>query len=120
MAKLFGTTILIIMVISINADNKQPAPDNKNLEYLKPVDEVIVMTDLAVLRKSKENRQGKQFLTNGQTEIIRPPQKSTASTSKLVSIDGSSVEPMRRRKRSAIKRLQHRVLAKYFLRSRKV
>lgn len=68
-------------------------------------DEIVVSSELNVKRKSKENRQGKQLLTNeplsSSLTIGNVSPSTTNLASKLIFGDDSSVKNDRRRKRMA-------------------
>ncbi|XP_011495793.1 PREDICTED: uncharacterized protein LOC105360558 [Ceratosolen solmsi marchali] len=96
MTKLLAFIILVLAAVTVNAQNQAT---NRNQFVGQAFDEIVVSSDLSVRRKSKENRQGKQLLTNVPSGTTSPPGKSTALASKLVLSDGSSVTPERRKRR---------------------
>ncbi|XP_001600382.1 uncharacterized protein LOC100113512 [Nasonia vitripennis] len=120
MTKFIAFFVLVLASVTVNA---QSQATNRNQFNGQTFDEIVVTSDLNVRRKAKENRQGKQLLTNVPSGTTSPPGKSTALASRLVLSDGSSVTSERRKRRAANmanRRLSELGLMKYLLRSRQL
>ncbi|OXU24456.1 hypothetical protein TSAR_008657 [Trichomalopsis sarcophagae] len=120
MTKFIAFFVLVLASVTVNA---QSQATNGNQFNGQTFDEIVVTSDLNVRRKAKENRQGKQLLTNVPSGTTSPPGKSTALASRLVLSDGSSVTSERRKRRvanMANRRLSELGLMKYLLRSRQL
>ncbi|XP_020278130.1 uncharacterized protein LOC109851923 isoform X2 [Pseudomyrmex gracilis] len=121
MIKVLAFLILSSVCLIINA---QGTASNEKPFFGQTFDEIVVSSDLNVRRKSKENRQGK-LLSNVPSGTTGPPEKPTATASRLVSADGSRITPEKREKRgiAITRRSNFRYLdlgvAGYLLKSRK-
>ncbi|XP_046735741.1 uncharacterized protein LOC124405132 [Diprion similis] len=92
------TLFLLIVICACVFVNAQSSTFGQKQNEGQTFEEIIVSSDLNVRRKSKENRQGKQLLTN----IPRVTTEKTGSptVSRLISNDGSRVELQKRNRRS--------------------
>ncbi|XP_014217920.1 uncharacterized protein LOC106646390, partial [Copidosoma floridanum] len=97
--KLLAFIILVLASITVNA---QSQPNNLNKFIGQAFDEIVVSShEISVLRKAKENRQGKQLLTNVPSGTTSSPHKLTPLAPTLVSNDGTGEISDRKRKRMA-------------------
>ncbi|XP_046412767.1 uncharacterized protein LOC124176033 [Neodiprion fabricii] len=92
------TLFLLIVICACVFVNAQDSTFGQKQNEGQTFEEVIVSSDLNVRRKSKENRQGKQLLTN--IPLATVGKTGSPTVSRLISNDGSRVELQKRNRRS--------------------